>query len=323
MIYAVSEEGVSALKRTSSMIIESWSGLFSLSVSLQNKANEHPDSLGPHRSSLFSALNSIYSALKEAGEPIKTISATLNETAEAYQEIIDNDRLAQGLTNDNTSSGNAGNIASNSVSNASLIENKLKDANVANNPLKEYGKERSSAEIVGRLGGGDLTEGSCSSLAFAYVGNTAGYDVLDFRDGASRSTFSSNDTIVSIANLSGVDSKVIYSTDDISATKTLLDDMKDGKEYYLATGLHAAIVRKNGNSYDYLELQDANDNGWHKLDAGVLSVRFGCVPDNLSEYPNILIDCESLSKSKEFIGLLGYINTAEEMQRKGDDGSVK
>ena len=100
MIYAVSEEGVSALRKTSSTLTEAWSGLFNLSVSLQTKANEHPDALGPHRASLLSALSSIYTALKEAGEPIKAISDALNDTAEAYQDIIDNDRLTQNHQNE-------------------------------------------------------------------------------------------------------------------------------------------------------------------------------------------------------------------------------
>lgn len=123
MNYAESEEGVSALKKTSSMLTEAWSGLFSLSVSLQNKANEHPDALGPHRASLLPALSGIYTALKEAGEPIKAISDALNDTAEAYQDIIDNDRLTQGSSNLSGAEGNNSGAASgNGPNNSSFSE---------------------------------------------------------------------------------------------------------------------------------------------------------------------------------------------------------
>mgnify|MGYP006976155199 CR=1 FL=1 len=99
-------------------------------------------------------------------------------------------------------------------------------------------------EIIERLGGGDNTQGSCSSLAFAYIGNVAGYDVLDFRDGDSRSFFSRNGSIEKIANLPGVNALIYNGKDDLICANDLLSTMQTGKEYYLATGLHASIVRK-------------------------------------------------------------------------------
>lgn len=211
---------------------------------------------------------------------------------------------------------------SNSAEYRSIVKS-LEYANVDYRPIRIAEQGRTTQEIVEQLGGGDLTKGSCSSLAFAYAGNKAGYNVLDFRDGESRSYFSQNDSIESIANLPGVKSKTIYGRDDIHCANKLMKKMEGGKEYYLATGLHASIVRKADNGYEFLELQSAKNNGWQNLDSSVLKNRFGCVTDNDCKYPNFLIDVTSLGNSEEFRNVLGFINTAEENQMKGASGYVK
>lgn len=213
-----------------------------------------------------------------------------------------------------------------SYDNASGSYQKVRDAlegkKVEHRPISKIGQGRTYEEIVARLGGGDKTRGSCSSLAFAYAGNKAGYDVLDFRDGNSCSYFSNNNSILTIAALPGVESKVVYGRDDVACADQLLSVMQPGKEYYLATGQHASIVRLNNGHYEYLELQSALDNGWHLLHDGRLFDRFGC-DINKVEYPNFLIDVDSLGNCNEFLDLLGYINTAEESQNKGELGHVR
>ena len=205
----------------------------------------------------------------------------------------------------------------------SSIIDTLNDANVVHRPIELADGQRITSDIVEQLGGGDLTEGSCSSLAFAYAGNKAGYSVLDFRDGASREFFSSNDAIRDIANLPGISSKTLLGTDDIQCANELLSGMENGKEYYLATGLHASIVRNGDNGYEFLELQTANNNGWKPLNDTILHNRFGCESNNTLEYPNFLIDVDSLGNSAEFRNILGYINTAELNQVKGASGHVR
>ena len=71
-----------------------------------------------------------------------------------------------------------------------IIKN-LSDAKIEHREVSNLERKLTDMEIVGRLAGGDLTKGSCSSLAFAYAGNKAGFDVLDFRDGDSRKFFAS------------------------------------------------------------------------------------------------------------------------------------
>lgn len=199
----------------------------------------------------------------------------------------------------------------------------LNQENVGYKTIQLYGQMRTTDEIIRRLGGGDNTAGSCSSLAFAYAGNVAGYDVLDFRDGRSREFFSKNSSIEKIASLPGVDSRILRGRNDLLCVNDLLNSMIQGKEYYLATGEHAAIVRKVEDHFEYLELQHPTNNGWHTLDDSILLRRFHCEKFNAFKCPNFLIDVSSLAENQEFLGILGYLNTSESEQHKGENGRVR
>lgn len=196
------------------------------------------------------------------------------------------------------------------------------------NEVKKLQKELTTEEIIKKLGGGDQTNGSCSSLGFAYIGNRNGYDVLDFRGGISTEIFATMRNIVEIANLDGIESKVIKKSNDYKAVKELLTFVKEKKEYYLATGKHAAIIRRGDKSFEYLELQSATENGFKKLDSSVLKTRFKCqtsysVSGIKFEKSNVLIDVDSCKNSEEFKNLLGYINTTKDKQKKGEGGYAK
>ena len=182
--------------------------------------------------------------------------------------------------------------------------------------------------IISELGGGDKTRGSCSSLAFAYAGNKNGYKVLDFRGGKSQAIFASNKTILEITELEGIKSWVVYEKNDFTALKKLITNMEEKKEYYLAIGRHAAIIRKIEKGYEYLELQSAKYNGFKTFDMNVLKNRFGCQKSyrragmTLAP-PSMLIDIDTLKDNKEFNQMLGFINTAKEKQLKGVEGYEK
>lgn len=92
----------------------------------------------------------------------------------------------------------------------------------------------------------------------------------------------------------------------------------------MATGGHAAIVKRNGNDYQYLELQHpSNGNGWNNLSDNTLRQRFGCRDSRPYECSSYLMEVDSLSNNAEFRNLLGYINTAESSQKKGAYGNVR
>jgi len=190
-------------------------------------------------------------------------------------------------------------------------------------------KALSSEEIVDRLAGGDLTSGSCSSLAFAYAGNRAGLDVLDFRGGGSCSFFSRTTNIIDVTKAVG--GVVARHTNDFKKAKDLLDTVVDGKEYYFTCGAHAAIVRMaKGGGYEYLEMQSRykERNGWHPLDDGVLKSRFGAKKKHSSygyvmETRDVIIEVSLLAKDSKFKDMLSYINTRSAEQKKGAAGNIK
>lgn len=93
MKYAVNEPGVLALKTMSAAIFDSVDQINSLTSALDSCAGEHSDTLGPHKASIDEVIEEIHSITKQATEPVNSISEILNEIADSYQEIIDNDRI--------------------------------------------------------------------------------------------------------------------------------------------------------------------------------------------------------------------------------------
>lgn len=217
---------------------------------------------------------------------------------------------------------------------AKFIEQACTTENVEHRAVQALPKQLTSDEIIERLAGGDMTQGSCSSLAFAYIGNKNGLDVLDFRDGGSRRVFSMNKNIMKMLELPGVEGSITKVKKEVQGTIDVLKNLERNKEYYLATGKHAAIVRKLDTGYQYLELQSKYQNGWMPFErygsmATTLNKRFGCrktVDKSFGyvwERTVILMDVDSFKDNEEFEQLLGYINTAVDKQRKGALGDVR
>ena len=200
---------------------------------------------------------------------------------------------------------------------------------ITSNPIKKSSKKLTEEEIIQAISGGDKTKGSCSSAAFAYIGNKGGYTVLDFRGGESCDFFSRNSRINMIGNLPGVKMHVAKNTNDFKATKELfLETVENGNEYYLATGRHAAIIRKNDNLVEYLELQSKIVNGFKPFDDTVLKKRFKAqkshaVRGRKYDVDSYLIDVNSLKDNPEFHNILSFLNTAESKQMKGIEGHEK
>lgn len=211
----------------------------------------------------------------------------------------------------------------------SEVRKLLQESKIEYKEVQKLPKQLSDDEIIQRLGGGDQTDGSCSSLAFAYLGNKAGLDVLDFRGGESRQFFSNNKNIASIANLDGVKSQIVKVKNEIRGSVDLLKDIEYDKHYYLAVARHAAIVRRTEQfGFEYLELQSARNNGFKRLTTDVLRQRFGAAKTRTFlgqkyETDVVLIDGSSLKGNTEFEKILGYINTSKNVQMKGAGGHVK
>lgn len=113
----------------------------------------------------------------------------------------------------------------------------------------------------------------------------------------------------------------------ITVGNRLLKQCEVGKEYYLVVGRHAAIVRKlEDGTLQYLELQSATRSGWTNFDGNprsTLNTRFGCT-SSLQSFGDFMIDIDDSDFSTDdFRSLLGFINTAEDTQRKGKYGTIK
>ncbi|NLL66986.1 MAG: hypothetical protein GX236_04705, partial [Clostridiaceae bacterium] len=203
----------------------------------------------------------------------------------------------------------------------------MEDSKVEYHEVKELATKLAEAEIIERIAGGDMTNGSCSSLAFAYAGNKIGFDVLDFRDGTSRLNFSRSTIINDIATHVG--GTVVEHTSDFIKANKLLEQVKPGKEYYFTCGKHAAIVRKTASGgYEYLELQSSKSNGFKELNRSELKYRFGAQQSHrfhgkAYNTKDCIIDIDLLKKDATFRKLLGYINTQPDKQRKGEKGTIK
>ena len=254
----------------------------------------------------------------------KTIYVSDKMTYKEWKQkfLIDNEK--DGLKNDE----NKGIIEIEEIRKNSKIIKALNDRKIEYNEVKELDRELEEWEIISRIAGGDKTDGSCSSVAFAYVGNKNGLDVLDFRDGDSRKFFAKTENIIDIANLDGVKSYTVTDSNDFKAMKELLEYVEYDKDYYLAIGRHAAIIRRDMFNYYYLELQTEIDNGFKNLNDKELKKRFGCQKSYASfglklKSRSVLIDIDSLKDNKEFKEILGYINTNVEKQVKGEGGYAK
>lgn len=211
----------------------------------------------------------------------------------------------------------------------------LKANNVEHKKVELLKSALTDDEIIKKIAGGDLTDGSCSSLAFAYAGNKNGLDVTDFRGGKSQKFFSHNGNIQKMMELDGVKGQIIKVKKEAFDTAKIIKELPVDKEYYLAVGKHAAIIKNTDKGVMYLELQSSKENGWKYFASNgcttseTLMKRFGArktVDRSFGEVweKNVVIaEVDSFKDNEEFRDILGYINTASDKQKNGASGYAK
>lgn len=263
---------------------------------------------------------------KELEEKNKPVRFSPEEAAVKEKEQLDKQPKINNMSLDN---GSESGIIEESKAHKQMVEY-LEALGVESVPTKPLSTILSESEIIDRLAGGDMTHGSCASLAFAYAGNKGGVDVLDFRGGKSCDFFCKPSNIKDVANLNGVKASIVKNTNDFKAVSELLKNVEADREYILATGKHAAVIRKAEKGFEYLNMQDPNPkaNVFKPLTTKALSSRFDCKKTHTSygykmPVSSILIDRESLSLSDEFKDVLRYINTDKVNQMKGVKGYAK
>lgn len=184
--------------------------------------------------------------------------------------------------------------------------------------FKKHTKSMTQSEIINSISKQDKTDGSCSSVALAYIANKAGYDVHDFRSGESRTFFGMDSVIKQISELKGVKSESYIGKNDFTAAHKLCEKMQVGKEYFLSVGNHVSIVKKTEKQLRYLELQGKEGtNGYHRLDDDALRWRFQCEKvhkdqnDKPAQTRSLMIDIDTLKNNDDFLNIMRYINTRE------------
>lgn len=218
------------------------------------------------------------------------------------------------------------------------IVDQLKAAKVKYLDVKALENPLTEDEIISKLAGGDMTGGSCSSLAFAYIANKNGFDVTDYRGGNSMDYFSRPSNIKDIASLSGVKSSVHEVEKELKGALDVLNGLEANKEYYFSAGKHAAIVRKIDGNLEYLEMQSGMKNGWMSFNSygtadNTLTKRFGCrkTVDQMKvgstkmvfKKKIFVMEVDSFKDCDDFREICGYINTASDKQKKGAAGHVR
>ena len=210
--------------------------------------------------------------------------------------------------------------------------------NVAHNEVKDLEKPLTDDEIIQKLAGGDMTKGSCSSLAYAYCANKVGLDVIDFRGGDSTSVLSRNINIPYAYKAANAEIKEYMVKREAKDVAKIIGGIDANRQYVLRTGRHAAVIRKNDDgALQYLELQSSYSNGWKKMEGNSFTVedtlkqRFACRKTvdrdkwsgTVYEKSCLLIPVDSVQPTEEYRNLLGYINTDVGKQKKGASGFEK
>lgn len=225
-----------------------------------------------------------------------------------------------------TNSNNSG-IIKEQQKNSQTVKN-LNNIKIEYNPVKKLERQLTNEEIIQKISGGDETKGSCSSVALTYIGNKNGLNVNDFRGGESQSFFSTPRNILQMCDDLKIKYEMELNYNDTLGATSLLNKVEEGKEYYLSTGAHATIVRKIEGKLQYLELQDKTDNGFKQFTSQTLKKRFGCkqthtIQGHKAKARSLLINIDEFTNKNEFEKILGYINTSENKQLKGVNGSAK
>ena len=264
----------------------------------------------------------------------------ITQAENRFFEKASNEQIQKYLSNKYQILGGSGPLKAGDLSKSlplGLIQ-KIKTNGVPKMAVTKFpdGKIPTHDEIVARVGGLDKTDGSCASLTWVYLGNSVGYDVLDFRGGMSEKTFSKKQTVEMMRNLPGVESFDTTTASDFTGWHKVQKHIKPGKEYVLSCARHQALVRinpDNPSEYQFLELQrELSDNGWKTLDDEVLKSRFGA-RKSYRDYNDLyfanyvpvtrLFDADSVRNCPLLGDVLQYMNTNANDQKKGVGGSAK
>ena len=193
--YAISQEGAAQMSSLANNLLINANNITEASQVLSSIITSLSDGLGIYADEIREIISKNQSTLNNYREDTVQFALKVKEKADEILTLISlgiaGGAAAGGMSASNTTGGANSVSSTHTHSRPNLAfasntynaaRNHLDNMNVTHLPITRSGGVRSEEDIVSCLGGGDLTPGSCSSLAFAYAGNKAGYDVLDFRE---------------------------------------------------------------------------------------------------------------------------------------------
>lgn len=138
--------------------------------------------------------------------------------------------------------------------------------------INRLSKEESEDVSIAVIGGGDLTEGSCASVAQVFAARRLGYHAIDYRGGVSQEVGSNIKKIGYTADIGIFRTSTSNEVFDYIETHTKL-----GEYYLLGTHRHMAVVKKlKDGDMAFLELQTEKENKWTRFSGpATLRHRFG------------------------------------------------
>ena len=164
MKYCVNEYGVKALRELANAIRGAVPEIVQECDSLHDVAETNCKALGPHKSSLISALKDIYLCVKEAATPANEIADIIIEVADGYEEIIGNDRLKFSTEQATTFAGTLGTAQS------GAIPGDVESGTVSSESQTNISSERDAVEY-GASWGQSLSADELSAVR-SYTGST-------------------------------------------------------------------------------------------------------------------------------------------------------
>lgn len=114
---------------------------------------------------------------------------------------------------------------------------------------------------------------------------------------------------------------MISDTNDYVCASKLISSIGNKDLYFLSIGQHSAVVRRNGDRYEFLEMQQSRNNKWFTLDNSALRDRFKAVKKNVEKGVEsinygFLMSFDDLRNNERFEYILQFINTYNLKKKK-------
>lgn len=148
--YAVSPEGVAALRSSATKVSEGIEKIDTLAKQMGTVADGYSTTLGPHRDELIEILDEIGDAIGEAADPAESVAEKLEDIADGYEDVIESKRFKQeGGENSASGAGASNGSSGNEERGLSWTGDKKNSKCVPTDPNSKIAKELAEFGVDG------------------------------------------------------------------------------------------------------------------------------------------------------------------------------